>query len=338
MITIYDIAKEVGCSSATVSKALNNYPDVNAKTRKKILDKAKEMGYSPNSQAQALTKKKTWNIGVLFEVEGKSRTGLTHYFFAQILESFKEYAEELGYDLTFVSEKIGNDPVSFLQHVRRRHCDGVIIANFDYENEKILELIHSKIPVVVIDYNYDTVSSILSDNYEGLKLLTQYLMDLNHKEIVYIHGQHNYVTDIRLNAFIDTLTDNGITVTEDHLLEGMYYDKDKIYNKTLEVLQREDPPTAIIFSDDYAAVWGGKAIEKMGLRIPEDISIAGFDGLEISEMMKPRLTTVKQDTNLIGKQAAKRLIDIIETKNHSKVDIHVGVELIKGESCKKIGN
>ncbi|MCG8500008.1 MAG: LacI family transcriptional regulator [Firmicutes bacterium] len=335
MVTIYDIAKKVGCSSATVSKALNNYPDVNHKTRNRILSFAKEMGYSPNAQAQALTKKKTWNIGVLFEVEATNKTGLTHYFFAQILESFKAYTEEKGYDLTFLSKKAGNDNVSFLQHVRRRHFDGVIIANFDYENEEILELIHSNVPIVVIDYNYDTVSSILSDNYEGLKLLTQYLIDLNHRDIVYIHGQHSYVTDIRINAFVDTLTENGIAATKEQLLEGLYYDKDVTYQKTLEVLQRANRPTAIIFSDDYVAAWGVRAIGKMGLRIPEDVSVAGFDGLEIAEMITPRITTVRQNTELIGIQAAKRLIDIIETKNHSKIDVHVGVELVKGKSCKK---
>ena len=336
MVTIYDIAKEVGCSSATVSKALNNYPDVNIRTRQRIVDIAKEMGYTPNSQAQALTKKKTWNIGVLFEVESQERGGLTHYFFASILESFKEYTEALGYDLTFVSKKIGEDDVSFLQHVRRRHCDGVIIANYDYENPAILELIHSNIPVVVIDYNFDTVSSILSENYKGLAMLTQYLIDLNHEDIVYLHGQHSYVTDQRIDAFRETLTENGIDLKEDQLVEGFYYDKQIVMDRTMEILSRKKRPTAIIFSDDYAAVWGVKVITKMGLRIPEDISVAGYDGLEIGQMISPRLTTVSQDRKMIGELSAKRLIDIIESKNRAKVDIHVGVTLDKGKSCRKL--
>lgn len=336
MVTIYDIAKEVGCSSATVSKALNNYPDVNIKTRQKIMTTAKDMGYTPNSQAQALTKKKTWNIGVLFEVDLKERGGLTHYFFASILDYFKAYTEKNGYDLTFVSKKIGQDAVSFSQHVKRRHCDGVIIANYDYENPEILELIHSDIPVVVIDYNYDTVSSIFSENYKGLAMLTKHLIDLNHRDIVYLHGQHTYVTDQRIQAFKDTLAQNGITPTKDRLVEGFYYDKHIVMERTREILNRPKRPTAIIFSDDYAAVWGIKVILEMGLKIPEDISVAGYDGLEIAEMVTPSLTTVSQNRKMIGELAAKRLIDIIESKNRAKVDIHVDVTLTEGKSCKKL--
>lgn len=335
MITIYDIAKKVGCSSATVSKALNDYTDVNQKTKDRILAAAKEMGYTPNSQAQALTKKKTWNIGVLFEVDSEERGGLTHYYFAQIIESFKKYANELGYDITFVSERLGNDHISFSQHARRRHCDGVIIANYNYENEDIKELVQSNIPVVVIDYNFDNVSSIFSENYEGLKLLTQYLIDMGHKDIIYLHGQHLFVTDKRIRGFKDTMRKNALPIKDTSLVEGMYYNRHLIEEKTKEIVKK-NKPSAIIFSDDYAAVWGAKAIHQMGLKVPEDISIAGFDGLEIGEMMTPRLTTIRQDTTMIGQQAAKRLMDIIETKNHSKVDVRVGVELVKGESVKNI--
>lgn len=336
MITIYDIAKNIGCSSATVSKALNNYPDVNAMTRKRILDMAESMGYSPNSQAQALTKNKTWNIGVLFETESEIRNGFTHYFFSQILESFKKYTEERGYDLTFVSQKIGENKVSFLQHVRRRRCDGVIIANYDYKDQNALELIHSKIPVVVIDFDNDTVSSIFSENYEGLKLLTQHLIDLNHHDIVYIHGQLNYVTGERIRGFEDTMNANNCKITEENLVESAYYNRENIADKTRLVLARDKRPTAIIFSDDYAAVLGIKVIQEAGLKVPEDISVVGFDGLELGQMITPHLTTIVQDTRMIGELAAKRLTEIIETKNRTKIDISVGVKLLEGASCKQV--
>ena len=338
MVTIYDIAQEVGCSSATVSKALNNYPDVNIKTKQTIQNVAREMGYIPNSQAQSLTKKKTWNIGLLFEVDSDDWGGFTHYFFADIIDSFKEYTEDLGYDLTYVSKKLGSDHVTFLQHVRRRHCDGVVIINYDYNNPEVLELVHSQVPVVVVDYNFEKVSSIISDNDKGMSMLTQYLIDLNHREIVYLHGQHNFVTDKRINAFKRTMNENGIETSEMNLIEGIYYDRQLVMNKTNEVLDRKNRPTAIIYSDDYAAVWGAKAIGNLGLRIPEDVSIAGYDGIELGEMMTPRLTTVVQDRDRIGVLAAQRLIDIIETKNHSKVDVYLGVSLEKGKSCMKLRN
>ena len=105
MVTIYDLAKACGCSSATVSKALNNYSDVNVNTKERILKMAKEMGFTPSSQARALSTKKTWNIGVLFEDENNS--GLTHYYFSRVLQAVKEQVEEKGYDLTFISKNFG---------------------------------------------------------------------------------------------------------------------------------------------------------------------------------------------------------------------------------------
>ena len=110
MVTIYDVAIACGCSSSTVSKALNNYPDVSARTKDKVLKKAKEMGFVPNLQARALSTNKTWNIGVLFE--DKSHSGLTHYFFSQVLQGVKEQAEEMGYDIRSEERRVGEECIS----------------------------------------------------------------------------------------------------------------------------------------------------------------------------------------------------------------------------------
>ncbi|MBM7562598.1 substrate-binding domain-containing protein [Fusibacter tunisiensis] len=328
MVTIYDIAKACGCSSATVSKALNNYPDVNIKTKEKIKKKAKELGFVPNLQARALSTKRTWNIGVLFE--DKSNSGLTHYYFSQVLQAVKEQAEEKGYDITFISKNLGGVDMSYLEHCNRRNIDGVVIACIDFKDNQVQELMASKIPVVVIDYDSEFVSAIMSDNVRGLYELTSYLIALGHRDIVYAYGHEVYVTEERIRGFKKALDEAGIPFTEDMLVKSRYSEKQANIDAVEEILKREKLPTAVLFPDDYAAIWGINAFRNHGVKIPEDISVAGFDGVEIGEMIFPRLTTIKQNTVRLGKEASLKCIQLLESKSKDNTKITVGIELIPG--------
>ncbi len=328
MVTIYDIAKACGCSSATVSKALNNYSDVNVNTKERILKMAKEMGFTPNSQAQALSTKKTWNIGVLFEDENQS--GLTHYYFSHVLQAVKEQAEEKGYDLTFISKNLGGDRMSYLEHCRRRNTDGVVIACIDFKDPQVIELMQSEIPVVTIDFASDSVSAIMSDNYTGMYELTKYVIDHGHSDIVYFYGHAAYVTSERIYGFKRAMEDSGLELSDRNLVMSKYNDKGVTCSLIDEMLTWQTFPTAIIFSDDYSAVWGMRYMAEKGIRIPEDVSIAGFDGLEFGEMVTPRLTTMQQNTSRIGKEAALKCIQALETKSEDKTRVICGTQLIRG--------
>lgn len=336
MVTIYDIATACGCSSATVSKALNNYPDVSAKTKERILKKAKELGFVPNLQARALSMNKTWNIGVLFE--DKSQSGLTHHFFSQVLQGVKEQAEEKGYDITFISKNLGGVEMSYLEHCNRRKVDGVVIACIDFDDPQISELMESNIPVVVIDYIANNVSSIMSDNFKGLNELTKYLISLGHRDIVYVYGHEVYVTDERLRGFKNALSEAGIPFHDDMLIRSKYSEKHQNIEAVEQLLKRDKLPTAVIFPDDYSAIWGIYALREHGIRVPEDISVAGFDGVEIGEMVYPRLTTIKQNTSRLGKEASQKCIQMLESKLDNPTRITIGVELIKGATCLPISH
>ena len=170
MVTIKDISKKSGFSPATVSKALNGYGDVSPKTQEKIRQIADQLHYMPNSAARLLKTNRSHNIGVVFEDETLS--GLTHDYFSRILNSAKNELERRGYDITFIGQKIGGS--SFLEHLRYRNCDGVLIANVDFTADTVLELIHSEIPAVTIDYIFDNISSVLSDNVEGIDAGTEF--------------------------------------------------------------------------------------------------------------------------------------------------------------------
>ena len=328
MVTIYDIAKACGCSSATVSKALNNYPDVSAKTREKILKKAKELGFVPNLQARALITNKTWNIGVLFE--DKSHSGLTHYFFSQVLQGVKEKAEEKGYVITFISKNLGGVEMTYLEHCNRRKIDGVVIACIDFEDPQVTELMESDLPVVAIDFITSHIGSIVSDNVKGLYEITKYMISLGHKDIVYVYGHETHVTEERIRGFRKALDEASIPFSERMLVKSKYSEREDSEEAVEYIIKRGNLPTAIIFPDDCAAIWGIKTLRSHGIKVPEDISVAGFDGVEIGEMVYPRLTTMRQDTSRLGKEASLRCIQMIETKVHNPTMTTIGVELIEG--------
>ena len=143
MVTIKMIAKECGFSIATVSKALNGAPDISAETKETIRKVASQMGYTPNSAARMLKTSRSYNFGVLFE--DQANKGLTHSFFSHILNSFKHRAEELGYDISFISDHMGGQEISYVDHARYRNCDGVVIASVDYTEHAVVDLANSDI-------------------------------------------------------------------------------------------------------------------------------------------------------------------------------------------------
>ena len=181
MATIRDLSLKCGVSVSTVSKALNGYHDISDATRELVLKAASEMGYFPDATARALKMRKSCNIGVLFET--KSNHGLRNEYFAHILASFKEKAAMSGYDITFIEQNIGNRKMSYLEHCKYRNFDGVCIACAEFNEPEVIEIVGSDFPVVTIDHAFNDAISILSDNVEGMKQLTQYIIDQGHTKI-----------------------------------------------------------------------------------------------------------------------------------------------------------
>ncbi len=335
MSSIKDIAKMCGVSVATVSKALNDKADIGEDTKKRIKEVAKSMGYFPQYYARAIRMNKSFNIGVLFMDEGMS--GLTHDYFANILNSFKVMAESKGYDITFInSSKKYKKGKTYLEHCRYRGLDGVVIACIHFDNPEVIELVESDVPVVTIDHKYNGHIAVMSNNFVGMKELVEYVISMGHKRIAYIFGDVTSVTQQRLESLRKTTKAHGIVLPDEYLCPSEYRNLEMAAKYTKQLLKLENPPTCIIYSDDYSAVGGIGQIRAMGLQIPEDISVAGYDDIFIAGQLKPRLTTVAQDTEKIGKKAAEKLIALIEKKNVSMRPYVVNTELRTGESVGKI--
>lgn len=310
MVTIKMIAKACGVSVATVSKALNGAQDVSAETAERVRRTAQELGYMPNAAARSLKTSRSYCFGVLFEDD--QNQGLTHEFFSWILNSFKHRASELGYDICFISDKLGGRDISYTEHARYRNCDGVVIASVDYTDPAVVELANSGIPVVAIDYIFDNCGSVSSDNVQGMRDLVTYIYSMGHRKIAFIHGDDTAVTRHRVASFCRTCAQLGVQVREEYLVPGHFHDPESSAAATRKLLELPDPPTCILYPDDISYVGGMNETERLGLSIPEDISVAGYDGIVVSQLFRPRLTTLKQDAEAMGESAAEELARCVE--------------------------
>ncbi len=311
MTSLKEIAAVCGVSIASVSKALNDHNDISPETKERIRRVANEMGYLPNAQARALKTNRTNNIGVLFVDDAQS--GLTHDYFANVLDHFKRTVEEAGYDITFINgNPKGRNNRSFLQHCMYRGFDGVVIACVNFEDPQVIELVSSDIPVVTIDYIFHNRIAVVSDNISGMKSLFTYVYEQGHRKIAYIHGADSSVTKNRLSSFYRTAEELGINIPDEYMKEAAYRSTIEAKKATEELLDLPEPPTCIFYPDDFASFGGINAIKERGLRIPEDISVVGYDGIRIGRHIEPQLTTLRQDTEAMGCMAAKELVSLIE--------------------------
>ncbi|MCR4908341.1 MAG: LacI family transcriptional regulator [Lachnospiraceae bacterium] len=335
MVTIKDISKKMNISPATVSKALNGYSDINPETAERIKLMAEKMNYQPNTAARQLKTNISHNIGIVFV--DNAGWGLTHEYFSGILNSAKEELERLGYDITFISQNIGGRRSSFLEHAKRKNCDGILIACADFDSENIQELVKSDIPTVAIDYSCDGISSVLSDNVEGGYQLTRYLLDKGHRRIAFIHGEDTLVTKKRINGFRRAFREMGLPVPESMVVTGSFHDAEKSADATEKLMALKDKPTAIMYPDDFSYLGGLTILEKLGLSIPDKVSVTGYDGIRMGRFLRPSLTTYYQDTENIGKLSAGKLIETIEDRENCVPEqLIVKGRLIMGNTVKAV--
>lgn len=337
MSTIYEIAKIAGVSPTTVSKVINNYPDVSDKTRAKIQKILDEENFLPNSQAQFLSTKKTWTLGIVyFEELG---VGLNHPFFSGVIEAFKKQSDKYGYSLLFGSknDRLKND--TFLEYFKYRCVDGIAIICTDPKDKETLELIESDFPIVVIDmFNRDT-STVTSDNSKGCDLAIEYLYNLGHRRIAHITGasyEDNWPSRIRKKGYVKAMKKLKLEVLDGYIADGKNFDVSGGYAAMKQLLELKERPTAVFAAGDKLAIGAIDALNEAGIKVPDDISIIGFDDIEIAKYLTPKLTTVRQNCEEIGKTAVDILVEQINEKTKLKINKIIPVEFIERDSCKKI--
>lgn len=336
MVSMKDIASRCGVSVATVSKALNGHADIGEATRAKVIQAANELGYTGNSAARSLKTNRSYLIGILFM--DLSNSGFTHEYFASTLTNFRLEAERSGYDIVFISSttKVG---ASYLQHALSRGVDGVAIICADFFDPMVQELAYSNMPIVTLDHAFNNRTAIMSDNMTGVEELVHHAYEKGHRKIAYIHGNPTAVTERRMMGFYRACEELKLKIPNQYIETCEYHEPISCYEATKRLLALEDRPTCILFSDDYSFIGGLNAINEAGLKVPEDISVIGYDGTDLATVMNPKLTTWQQNTEELGRNAAAELIARIENPRTTLPKyIEVHGELLEGETVKELRN
>src|SRR5690625_40666 len=311
-LTIRNIAEIVGVSPSTVSKVMNNYSGVSDETRKAVMDVIKEKNYYPTYTARTLATKKSKLIGLIYA--GKVNVDLTHPFFNQVVTSFKKAIGVMGYDIImFSDEGFDHDNGSYLARCNYYHVEGCVIIAGELIEKSIQELVESDIPCVGIDIelNGPKVSYVMTDNINlSTKVVQQLYLD-GIRDIGYIGGLHDSaVASNRKKGFINTMNQLGMEINEDWMQYGDFYEESG-YVAMKKILQKKPYPKAIFAIADLMAFGALKAIEEEGLRVPEDIRIIGCDDINACRYSDPKLSTVRQYKERLGKLAAHILNDLI---------------------------
>lgn len=326
---IRDVAKAAGVSVATVSKVLNGYTTVNEKTKERVLQFVKEMQFHPNSAARSLVGRRSMTIGIFLT------TGLAHPFFTQILSGMERALKSMGYDLIYLAQLSWNKEYSFVRHCQSRNVEGVVVFGFQHDEMSFVELIESGIPTLFIDLDVreGRAGYISSDNHKGVQGAVRYLSGLNHRKISFLSGtKSSYVCQHRLEGYRAGLADEGIPYREDYVVEGDFT-REKGYQVMNELLALPEPPTSVICCSDMSAVGAMEAILDAGLSVPGDISVIGFDDIEIASNVRPALTTVRQDMITIGRRSIELLDELINDEELQPPEAIVPTELVIRDSC-----
>ncbi|MBY0064160.1 MULTISPECIES: LacI family DNA-binding transcriptional regulator [Priestia] len=335
MTTIKDIARVAGVSVTTVSRALNGYSDVNEKTRQKIAAVARELNYSPNTLARGLVMQKSKTIGLL--VSGISRESVKDNFTFEVLCGVNERASTLGYDLIlFNTNTMMQREKTYTQLCRERRVDGAIIQGIKKEDPYLKEVVESDIPCVLVDIpvHSNSVGYVTTDNALGAKKAVEHLAGLGHQHIGMINGHEDaFVSQERLNGYREALKECGLSFRSEWVVSGNFEEK-KAEKAACELLNRHKEVTAIFCASDLMALGALKACKELGLDVPKDISIVGYDNIVLASYSSPNLTTVGQEVYQIGYEAADLLIEMLEGKE-TNMERYLDTKLIIRESTAK---
>ncbi|MGZ8626195.1 MAG: LacI family DNA-binding transcriptional regulator [Actinomycetota bacterium] len=336
MATIRELAEQLGVSVATVSRVLNNYPDVAPDTREKVLAAIREQDFTPDRAARSLVTGRSYVIGVVLWT-GAGHPDLLHPFFQEVLVGLKNSIGGLGYDLLLFSTGApGNEfgTKRFLSRARHHRVDGMVLMGVDRDDPEIDELVASGIPGMAVDLDIQggRTGNVVSDNAEGAALAVRHLHERGHRRIALIGGPTDTRPGVdRLLGYRRELQRLGLPHRPEYVHEGDFYPESG-YAATLAFLDLPEPPTAIFAAADLMAAGAIRAIVERGLACPRDVAVVGFDDIQMASLLQPSLTTIRQDKQRLGDAAGEALVRLVEDPDLKPPAITIPVELIVRDS------
>ena len=328
--TIKDVAAQAGVSYQTVSRVVNNSPDVRLETRDRVLAAIAELGYRPNAAARTMGGGRTMTLGCI-------APNLVDYTFASILDGVQAEARSLGYQTFTGSAPTVDDVQDLLEEMQERQVDGFLMLNpqVDGRFHHILPLIEKGVPAV---YLMNTpanapVSTVSGDDKYGGCAGTSYLLSLGHRHIVTIAGPNNEEgTHQRLQGYRHAFAEAGIAVNESLILQGDW-SPESGYQTVQNLLGQGKSFTAVFTQNDKMALGAMQALRQTGLSVPNDVSVMGYDDMPLSAYFYPPLTTMAQPMDEIGRHASRLLIEHIENPDRAIEHIKIKPTLVERASC-----
>jgi LacI family transcriptional regulator len=331
-ITQEDIARKLSVTRITVSKALREHPDISVAMKKRVLEAAEKMGYSPNQIAQQLNSRTTNTIGVIVP-------DLENSFFSHIVSSIIDCAYDRGYQvLLAVSRENEEIEKKNIRNLIGKRVDGLLVCLSQHTSDHgIFESVRKmEIPLVFFDRSLAGTgfSSVVFDDYKGVRIAIDRLVAGGYSRIAHFAGYST--TNIgkeRLEGYKAALIKNGISVRDEWILEGGYELNDG-YRSFMKLCEIKQEPEIVLAVNDRVALGAYKAVKELGLSVPDDIGIIGFGFAETARMFNPPLTVISQDPRKMGQIAANRLIDEIRSLSVSGEEIRIDEEFQWNDSVK----
>lgn len=338
--TIKDIARQCGVGVSTVSRAINNHPDINPETRRMIMQVIEETGFIPNNSARNLKRTDAKCIAVLVK-------GITNPFFSSMIQIIEEETQRNKYALVLRHVEADEDEVDVaLELEKEKRLRGIVFlgGRFSHSEEKINKLrvpiVFSTIGVDISDWvgkaDFSTIS--VDDRLESKKM-TEYLLDLGHRRIAFITERPEEAIGLRrIDGYREAFSSRNVEVEEQMICyvqdELDHFSMENGYITTKKLLESGEKVSAIYAASDSLAIGACRAVLENGKRIPEDISVAGYDGIALGEYYNPKLTTIKQPVEEMAKKSIRLLLDVIaERQVHQQIVFPA--ELIVRESTAK---
>lgn len=328
MAKMIDVAKLAGVSVATVSRVLAGSAHVSRETREKVLRAMEDLDYKPNMLARNLRKMQSKTIVVVIP-------DISNPFFSDVIRGIQHVAREHGYHVLLGdTQNDVNAELDFIEMIKERAADGVILTTARTSPEKIMEMAREVPLVMACEYIEGAeLPMVTIDNVFSAKRVVDHLAALGHRRIGFIAGPlHVIISRDRLQGFVQGLREHGIQQDSSLILEGDFTISSG-YEQAVRLLQLPDPPTAIFASNDEMAIGAIKAIKHMGLKVPQDVAVVGFDDIRMATVIEPALTTIYQPKFEIGKKAMEFLLKLIQRPSRSYGHLKLPEKLILRESC-----
>lgn len=328
-VTIVDVAHEAGVSYTTVSRVLNNKAHVKPETRQRVLTAMTRLGYVVDQRARSLAGGRSQVIGLLVHDAGTSYIG-------EIIRGIDEELASAQYDLLlYTTHRRKTKESAYVTTLTRGMADGLLLVSPRNPGVYLETLRQHRFPHVMIDHrgSDDETPAVAAENWQGTYNATEYLIEFGHQRIGFITGDMAQIcAQDRLAGYETALTDHGITFDPELVCEGNFF-QSLGYVGASAMLELPNPPTAIFASNDVSAFGVMEAVRDHGLRIPDDISVVGFDDIPQAAHVHPPLTTVRQPLEEMGRAATRMLLEHIKDPERPLKRVELPTELVVRQSC-----